>query len=286
MKGLTMNDILNWTEMYIISFCSLLFMDYYRIIWCDGVGVSSLKNILGSVPRVYTVLVKTSSFSLVAGWKDQWLEDCIIFIHPNIDVVLQNLSFFIYIGPKNDFTLLVAETIQKYVNLSKDLISCGATTMEVVEHGAKNMSMKRWYLWWKWNTLPLNHLQVFFHAHAMIAGLAGQHLVEDNPKGPNITFLWVIVFPVCLRRHILGRANVIVKLRLVGHFLHLAIPEVNDGHFLAFLRIGLKEDVIWLQVSMYDLLISHMRVSFDYLPKNEKRFILIKPLRVFFDIVS
>lgn len=298
MKSFSMNNILSWTEMYIICFGSLLFMKlihldtlvftdlHDRIIWSNGVSVSSLDDIFSLVPRICTVLVKTSSYSLITRRHYQWLEHCIIFIDSNVDVALQYSSFFIYIRPKNHFTLLVAEPIQKCVYFSQDLTSRGPIAMGVVEHCAKNMSMNGWYLCWKRNSLSLNHLQICFHTHAMITRLASKHLIEDDPKSPNIAFLWVMVLLVRLRRHVFGRTHIIVQLWLVGNLLHLAIAEVYDGYFLAFLRIALKEDVIWLEVSMYYLLIPHMCISFNYLPKNEKSIILVEPLRVSLDIIG
>jgi hypothetical protein len=49
-----------------------------------------------------------------------------------------------------------------------------------------------------------------------------------------------MVLLVRLRRHVLGRAHIVEQLRLVGHLLHLAIAEVDDGYFLAFLWVTFK----------------------------------------------
>ncbi len=103
----------------------------------------------------------------------------------------------------------------------------------------------------------------------MIACPSSKHFIKDYPKSPDIAFLRIMVLLVCLRGHILGGANIIIQLRFVWHLLHFTVTEVDDGNFFTFLGIALKEDVIWLEVSVYDLLISHVCISFEDLSKNE-----------------
>lgn len=66
-----------------------------------------------------------------------------------------------------------------------------------------------------------------------------------------------------LRGHVLRGAHVIEHLRFIGHFFHLAIPEINDGYFFADFWIAFEEDVVGFEVPMHDLFILDVDVCIE-----------------------
>jgi hypothetical protein len=113
-------------------------------------------------------------------------------------------------GPEKDFAFLVVEAVEVVIDFPEDLACVEAIVVGVVEHEAQDVPVEGTDMCGKRNALQFNHLQVPLHAHPVVASLPSQHLVEDDPQGPDIALLRVMVVPVGFGRHVLGRANVVV----------------------------------------------------------------------------
>ena len=137
----------------------------------------------------------------------------------------------------------------------------------------------------QWNSLTFYHFKISFHAHALVAGPSCQHFIEDDSKCPDIALLRVVIFFICLWRHVFRRANVIKNLRSVGHFLHLAIPEIDDCYLFAAFGISFEQYVIRFQIPMDDLLAPHVDVSFEDLPENEESLNFRQSSWMFFEVI-
>lgn len=96
----------------------------------------------------------------------------------------------------------MVEVVLVQVNLSKELLSIETIIVHVVKHEAKQVPAERSEVSRQRDSLTFYHIQISLHAHALIARPPCQHLVEDNSQCPDITLLRVVIFFICLRRHV------------------------------------------------------------------------------------
>lgn len=132
--------------------------------------------------------------------------------------------------------------------LVHDVLSSEPLIGVELQHVVDEVLLKTAHLTPHWQTLLLQHLQVVFHGHALVTGAAHQHLVEHDPDRPNITLLGIEVVLVGLRRHVLGRTDVIVDVGFVGDLFHRTVSEVDDADSLVTLGGPLEEDIVRLEV--------------------------------------
>ena len=115
----------------------------------------------------------------------------------------------------------------------------------VLKHIRDEMLMEHPHFLRDWHSLLLQHLKIHFHSHSFITSKAGQHFIEHHSDSPNIALFRILVLSVCFRRHVLGRTYIIKTLRFVRHFLHFAIPKINDSYLLTLIRVSFEENIIW-----------------------------------------
>ena len=96
------------------------------------------------------------------------------------------------------------------------------------------------------NSVLFNGFENLTHVFSFIKSFSHETLIQNNPDGPNLSFL---VINIVLKRfwsHIRRRSNIILKRWFLIAF-NLAVAEINN-----FWNIIVKHYICWFQVSVYN----------------------------------
>jgi len=104
----------------------------------------------------------------------------------------------------------------------------------------------------------------------LVERLPAEHFVEDHAERPHIALLAVATGNECLRRHVAGRADVVVAVwfGVAGYF---AVAEVAD------LGLAVMHKYIrWFEIAVRNLLLNAEFVSLDNTVEDVERVVLVE----------